>query len=269
MIKTLDLFEELKNELITLLETLDASEWEKETCLMGRSVKDLASHIMDTSLRRVSMGKDKYFAETPGDFSHDGLVRFIQEQNRKWIGATRRISPRLLIELLKVSERELISHLEDLNPRGDALFPVAWAGEEKYSENWFDIAREYTEKWHHQMQIREVLGKEDKLYDRKLFRPIIEIFAVALPYTYNKYDGDNFIIEVEIGGESGDSYFIEKKDGTSKMIDRIECKNKVTILDKEFWKLVTNSKDRNKIKIQISGDENLCNHLLNMVTVMS
>ncbi|MEJ7682555.1 MAG: hypothetical protein WKG06_32810 [Segetibacter sp.] len=29
-----------------------------------------------------------------------------------------------------------------------------WAGEKK-SKNWFHIAREYTEKWHHQMSSRQ------------------------------------------------------------------------------------------------------------------
>ncbi len=269
MIRTLELFEELKDELILLLESLDEEEWKKETCLKGRNVKDLASHIMDTSIRRVSMGRDKYFSEVPRDFSHEGLVTFIQDLNRTWIHATRRISPRILVELLKVSERELIAHLEDLDPRGEALFPVAWAGEKEYSENWFDVAREYTEKWHHQMQIREALGKEGKLYDKRFFRPIIEIFAVALPHTYNKYGGDNFAIEVEISGEAGCSYFLEKKNGSTKIIDRVRCHNKVSISDREFWKLVTNSKDRNKVEIGVEGNKDLAKHLLAMITVMS
>jgi hypothetical protein len=36
---------------------------------------------------------------------------------------------------------------------------VAWAGEAE-STNLFDTAREYTERWHHDMQIRSPLGAQ-------------------------------------------------------------------------------------------------------------
>lgn len=269
MIETIHLFEELKDELIGLLEDLDEEGWKKETCLKGRTVKDLASHIMDTSLRRVSMGRDGYFGEVPADFSREGLIDFIQDQNRRWIDATRRLSPRVLIELLKVSENELIEHLKRLDLRGKALFPVAWAGEEEYSENWFDIAREYTEKWHHQMQIREAVGIEGNLYNKRFLKPVIDTFVAAIPYTYDKYEKEDFVIEVEIAGESGGSYFVEKKDGETRFIDRVECDNRVSISEREFWRLVTNSKDREMVEIEVKGDRGLGRHLLTMVTVMS
>jgi hypothetical protein len=49
--------------------------------------------------------------------------------------------------------------LKELDPFAEAIFSVGWAGEEK-SLNWFHIAREYTEKWHHQQQIRLAVGQE-------------------------------------------------------------------------------------------------------------
>ena len=36
-------------------------------------------------------------------------------------------------------------------------FGVAWAGEER-SPAWFDVARELTERWHHQAHIRLATG---------------------------------------------------------------------------------------------------------------
>jgi hypothetical protein len=35
---------------------------------------------------------------------------------------------------------------------------VAWAGEAE-SKNWFHVARDYSEKWHHQQQIREAVSQ--------------------------------------------------------------------------------------------------------------
>ena len=45
-----------------------------------------------------------------------------------------------------------------LPSHGRAIFSVAWAGESE-SENWFDVARDYTERWHHQQQIRDAVGR--------------------------------------------------------------------------------------------------------------
>ena len=53
------------------------------------------------------------------------------------------------------------------DPDAPAVFSVAWAGEDK-SAHWFDVAREYTEKWHHQQQIRDAVGRPDLASRRHL-----------------------------------------------------------------------------------------------------
>ena len=42
---------------------------------------------------------------------------------------------------------------ESLGPFAPAVFNISWAGE-KQSLNWFHTARELSERWHHQQQIR-------------------------------------------------------------------------------------------------------------------
>ena len=39
-----------------------------------------------------------------------------------------------------------------------AFFPSPEAAGEAVSANWFDVAREFTERWHHQQQIRLAIG---------------------------------------------------------------------------------------------------------------
>ena len=51
------------------------------------------------------------------------------------------------------------------------------------SPAWFDIAREYTEKWHHQQQIRDATG-EPPLYDSELLDPVLETFARGPPFAF-------------------------------------------------------------------------------------
>ena len=64
-----------------------------------------------------------------------------------------RLSPAVLISMMEVASREYAEFHQALDPMAEAEFSVSWAGEEK-SLNWFDTARELTERWHHQQQIR-------------------------------------------------------------------------------------------------------------------
>jgi len=268
MINVLDIFSELNKELIILLENLSKEDWKKDTCLKDRNVKDLASHILDTSLRRLAIQRDNYFSETPEINSYEGLVDFIQSLNMDWIVATKRLSPEIIISLLKNSENELVEFLKTLNPHEKATFPVNWAGENE-SENWFDIAREYTEKWHHQMQLREAVGIEGKLYDKSFFQPVIDTFIKAIPFVYDKLEKPNFSITIEIKGSCGGIFTLQKTINSTTFIDNIDIMNKVTISQEEFWKLVTNSKPKSEIKLECIGDRDITDQFLNVVAVMS
>lgn len=107
--------------------------------------------------------------------------------NREWIDVTRRLSPRILVELIRRTDEELLELLETLPPHGRAIFSVAWAGESE-SENWFDVAREYTERWHHQQQIRDAVGRPG-LAEPHFLSPVIATFARGLPHAYRNVDG--------------------------------------------------------------------------------
>jgi len=74
------------------------------TVLPGRTVKDLASHILDCSLRRLSAGRDNYQVDTPNLKSYEDLVNNIQKLNQTWIDATQRLSQAILSSLLLCEE---------------------------------------------------------------------------------------------------------------------------------------------------------------------
>jgi uncharacterized protein (TIGR03083 family) len=172
------LFAPLNEELIRLLQGLTAEEWNVRA--VGTwSVKDVAAHLLDTAIRRLSMQRDRYappFAPT------QDLAAFINETNAQWVSAARRFSPRILIEMLDRYGSELSEFLASLDPYANAEWAVSWAGE-KTSPNWFDTARELTERWHHQQQIRDAVGRPP-LYDLQYLKPVIETFLRALPFTY-------------------------------------------------------------------------------------
>jgi hypothetical protein len=77
------------------------------------------------------------------------------------------------MDLMEVTGPQVATLFASLDPHGPAFFPVAWAGESS-SENWFDIGRDYTERWHHQAQIREAVGAP-LLDSPEWLRPVIEL----------------------------------------------------------------------------------------------
>lgn len=53
-----------------------------------------------------------------------------------------------------------------------------------------DVAREFTERWHHQQQIREAVGAPG-LDQERYVRPLLETFIRALPGSYSSVEATN------------------------------------------------------------------------------
>lgn len=178
------LFPEVGRELVALLRSLSPADWERGTVARQWRVRDVAAHLLDTALRRLSMGRDGFQPpppEAPIASSVD-LVAFLNRLNAEWVRAFHRLSPGVLTELLEDVEPRFAAHMAALDPWEKALFPVAWAGESE-SQNWFDLARELTERWHHQQQIRLAVGAPP-LNAPHLVAPVLESFLRALPPRY-------------------------------------------------------------------------------------
>ena len=91
------------------------------------------------------------------DHEYDSVLGSSTTLNARWVAVSRRLSPRVLTDLLEVVGAQAAAFLAALPPHETAFWPVAWAGEAR-SENWMDVGRDYTEYWHHQQQIRDAVG---------------------------------------------------------------------------------------------------------------
>lgn len=110
-------------------------------------------------------------------------MAYFNRLNAEWVTAIRHLSPAVLTEPLATSGAEYARFLASLDPWALAAFAVAGAGETG-SPNSFHVARGYTEKWHHQQQIREAVGQTAPLLAPKLFRPFLKTVARGLPHAY-------------------------------------------------------------------------------------
>jgi uncharacterized protein (TIGR03083 family) len=195
----------LDAELIALLRGLPPEAWSRPTACSRWTVKDIAAHLLDGNLRRLSIHRDgsPIVPDVPIDHYTD-LVRYLDRLNAEWVTAARRISPALLVELLELTGREVSAVLAGLDPDAPAIFPVAWAGEER-SANWFDLGREYTERWLHQQQIRDAVGAPG-LTSREWMHPVLDLFVRALPHRYRETAAPagtelHLIVEGPAGGD--------------------------------------------------------------------
>ena len=148
-IETLHLFRPLHHKLIEVLKSLDQKDWGRATLAREWSVKDVTAHMLDISLRAISSDRDQWELPAAAITDYRDLVNYPNRINADWVIAMRRVSPQLLIEWMDLTHEAYFRSLEKLDPLQPAKYSVAWAGETT-SLNWFHVAREYTEKWHHQ-----------------------------------------------------------------------------------------------------------------------
>lgn len=274
-IPTLHLFAKLDQLLIELLKSLSPDDWDLPTLSPQWTVKDIAAHLLDGNLRALSIARDGYKGDPPVNVnSYRDLVNYLNDLNTIWVLAYRRISPKMLIEMLETSGKEYVAYLNTLKPFEAAIFPVAWAGE-KESQNWFHIAREYTEKWHHQQQIREAIGLQHVLMTKELFYPCIDTFMRALPYAYSKLEAAiGTLVKVEVTGEGGGVWFLEKTFSGWRFVKNLAMAQPaaaVTMPDNIAWKLFTKAVSATGANndIKTNGDVNLIKPVFSMLSVMA
>ena len=174
----------LLGELLALLRGLAAEQWEAPTVAGAWRVRDVAAHLLDGDLRKLAAYRDGHLLppETPIRTDAD-LARLVNALNADGVSWSRRLSPRLLVDLLAITGEWAAELLEALPPHEAAMWPVSWAGE-RVSENWMDVGREYTERWHHQMQIRDAVAAPPALLDARWYRPLLDLSVRALPKSY-------------------------------------------------------------------------------------
>jgi uncharacterized protein (TIGR03083 family) len=273
-IQTAHLFPVLDEKLIQLLRFLNPEDWERQTISPKWTIKDIAAHLLDGNIRSLSMLRDGYFGEKPGDVnSYVDLLNFLNGLNADWVKAMKRVSPQLLVDLLEITGKAYCAHIASLPPFEPAAFSVAWAGE-GVSPNWFHIAREYTEKWHHQQQIRLAVGREKELYQSELYHPYLETSMRALPHHYRNLDVEiDTLIKIRVTGEGGGDWWLIRKTDTWELVTHPDKMPDaaVSIPGEIAWRIFTKgiAKEEAKLNVKISGQEHLGEHMLSMLAVMA
>ena len=270
-ILTAHLFPPLERLLSELLASLSENEWEAQTIAPQWKVKDVAAHLLDTQLRKLSLVRDGYAREKPAIGSPAEFVAFINRLNREGVGVYGRLSPAVLISLLEFSARAAAQHQFTLHPFAPAMFAVSWAGESE-SLNWFDTARELTERWHHQQQIREAVGRPG-IMTRELYHPVLDCFMRGLPYRYQSLPApQGSLLRFDISGDCGGTWWLQRRpDGWNLLANPgAEPLSQTTIPQEIAWRIFTkgiNPAEAEK-RVTVAGARELGCHILGMTAIV-
>jgi uncharacterized protein (TIGR03083 family) len=268
---TAHLFPKLEEMLIELLRSLTPQEWKKQTLAPKWKVKDVAAHLLDTQLRKLAASRNRHTHENPKITSNADLVALINRLNAEGVQKYRQLSAGELIAKMESASRESAEYHRSLDPFAPAMFSVSWAGEDE-SANWFDTAREFTERWHHQQQIRLAVEKPG-IMTREFYFPVLDCFMRALPYAYGAMPAKRgALAQFNIAGDCGGSWYLLRGTETWRLVSSAtgEKISETTIPQEIAWRIFTKgiARDAAESQVQVEGQSEIGMHILRMVSIV-
>ena len=259
-------------KLLELLPALRPEEWDLPTVSPQWAVRDVAAHLLDTVLRKLSLVRDHWLVENVKIRSQQDLVALVNRLNREGVAVYRRLSPSLVCELMTLACRESAEFHESLDPLVPAAFIVSWAGEDR-SLNWFDSARELTERWHHQQQIRLATNRPG-IMTPELNHPVLDCFVRGLSFAYRNVEApEETTVRLEISGDCGGQWQIRRNTTgwALEIREREEPTARVIVPQEIAWRVFTRGISRASAleQVRLEGNRDLALHALDLTAVVA
>lgn len=195
-----DLLQALRVErqaLLAILDSLEPGDWPRGTPCPEWTVHDLVLHLLGDDFGVLAMLRDGHMTPLPSD-APAGFAAAIDQLNDTWVRASApRLSPRMLRGLLVWAGHETHVFFASEGAGTESPMGVSWAGSSP-SPHGLEVAREYTERWLHQQQIREAVGRSP-LADPILTRVLLQSLVHCLPVAYGGVEAaDGATVRLEI-----------------------------------------------------------------------
>lgn len=247
-----------RGRLLSLLTALSDTQWAMPTAAPRWSVKDIALHLLDVDLSWLAGGRDRDRAGIiPVASDHDTFVCGLAQRNQRWVDGTRVLSPRLITDLLRWSGEQLDAYLGTIDLTASSS--VYWAGQVPL---WFDLAREFTERWVHYRQIQEAARPAGHDQPPDEYLPLVlRTFIWGFPHQYRAPAAVGTTIALEI---SGIGAWTLTKTATRWSLDEGQAAApaaSLRISGEAAWRLLTGAR-HDAGQVQLSGDPALADPLL-------
>jgi len=268
------LFSAERHALLQLLSGLANDQWATPTVCPGWTVKDVALHVLGVDLGNLSVQRDEFVdASASGPYSDEraALVAFVAQLNETWVGAACRLSPRLLCELLAVTGEMIAAYFKSLDLLATGQ-PVSWAGPDP-APVWLHVAREYTERWVHQQQIRDALALPGFMEEEQV-APVLAAFVHAPPHTLRQSTAPpGTRVRLTISGPAGGTWITLRANDRWALgqDDGGRADATVTVDQNLAWRLFTKGVTPSDAlpRLRIEGDRFLGEAVLDTVSIIA
>lgn len=237
------LFEVERTRLLEMLRSIEPVEWHRPTACPGWTVLGLCAHLLGDDVGVLARDRDGYHGTPAADgLDEEAFIDWFDDAQMEWVTAARRLSPRLVVELLAWTGSQMV----DLYASQDAssvTANVSWASDGRVPV-WLDQARELSERWIHRQQLRGALGQPSDLRP-DLTEPVLDAMCWAYPFRLRSCaaaDGDALAITIT-GPEVARRWELTAMAGTwdfrSPTADDIKAE--LTVTTEQAWRLLTNN----------------------------
>ncbi len=188
-----------RSDLLEFLRSLNPDQWLCSTQVPGWRVKDIALHLLDDDLGWLSRGRD---GDTSGllvpSEDYRAFVAQLDRKNQRWVDGTYGLSQQVVCDLLAWSGAAVDTYHADIDLGTAAR--VIWASVSAVPA-WFDLARDFTERWVHHQQIRDALACPGT-HAEKYIAAVLRTFVWAFPKQYeaDATVGTQVAIDLDQGG---------------------------------------------------------------------
>jgi uncharacterized protein (TIGR03083 family) len=250
------LFEIERARLLDLLKDLEEQDWQRPSPCPGWTVLGLASHLLGDDFGILARLRDNYMGTaSPEGLSEGEFIDWLDELQMEWVRAARRVSPRLVVELLEWTGPRLVAFLgdEDLTERSAC---VSWAGPAPVPR-WLDQLRELSEYWIHRQQLLEAVGRPVDL-DPTLLRPVLLGLRWAFPYRLSQADlASDGAVQITVGEPVNERWTLVASNGAWNFSEASpeHFIARASLTADEAWRLLTNNLRHASSRLEISGEE--------------
>jgi hypothetical protein len=138
--------------------------------------------------------------------------------------------------------------------------------------NWFDTAREFTERWLHQQQIRDAVGRPD--LNPRYLAPVLDTFLRALPHAYRTQEAaPDTAVVIQITGDAGGVWTLLRRDAAWGLYSGAATSPaaQLTLAEDTAWRLLTKGLTRQAAltRTLVTGDQTLGAAFFDAVAIMA
>ena len=232
-----------RDRLSELLAGLRSADWQRPSPCPGWSILGLCCHLLGDDFGTLARHRDGHHGTPPPEGATEGeFIAWLDDMQAEWVRAARRISPRLVTDLLRWTAPQVADTFRREDPQARTA-SVSWASSGPVPA-WLDQARELSEYWIHRQQLLQGLGHPSDLR-ADLAGPVLDGLRFAYPYRLAQapaWPGDTVTITVT-GPVARTWHLVAADDGGWQFGDEPgpRLAASLTLSTDQAWRLLTNN----------------------------